>query len=76
MEKHKIEVHDTPEEFYGEYLRACNKVLDKNSARDPFFKKVLESQQQFATLVAPYWTKSLQLYRVLGNAGLGHQDKR
>ncbi len=76
MEKHKVEVHDTPEEFYGEYLRACNKVLDKNSARDPFFKKVLESQQQFADLVAPYWTKSLQLYRVLGNAGLGHQDKR
>jgi TRAP-type mannitol/chloroaromatic compound transport system substrate-binding protein len=69
-EKHGVEIRDTPEEFYGEYLRATNIVLDRYAAKDPFFKEVLDSQRNFAKTTVPYWTKILELYARLGNTAL------
>jgi len=68
-ERHQVEVRDTPEEFYEEYIRSSRKILEHHATRDPFFRKVLASQEAFADLVAPYWTKALQLYRILGEKG-------
>jgi TRAP-type mannitol/chloroaromatic compound transport system substrate-binding protein len=69
-EKHGVTIHDTPREFYPEFVKATNTVLDRYSARDPFFKEVLDSQRNFAKTVVPYWTKILDLYSELGNAAL------
>jgi TRAP-type mannitol/chloroaromatic compound transport system substrate-binding protein len=69
-EKHGVQIHDTPKEFYGEFVKATNTVLDRYSARDAFFKEVLDSQREFAKTVVPYWTKILDLYSELGNAAL------
>ena len=69
-EEFKVQIHDTPRDFYPEFVRATNVVLDRYSAKDAFFKQVLDSQKTFARTVVPYWTKILDLYANLGNAAL------
>jgi len=66
----KVQIHDTPKDFFPEFVRATNVVLDRYSAKDAFFKQVLDSQRTFAKTVVPYWTKILDLYSNLGNAAL------
>ncbi|KAB2849691.1 MAG: TRAP transporter substrate-binding protein [Hyphomicrobiaceae bacterium] len=69
-EKHNVQVLDTPKEFFPEFVRATNVVLERYAAKDAFFKEVLESQRKFGKTVVPYWTKVLDLYSELGNAAL------
>lgn len=69
-EKHGVQILDTPKEFFPEFVKATNTVLDRYAAKDPFFKEVLDSQRGFAKTVVPYWTKILDLYSGLGNAAL------
>ncbi len=69
-EKYGVQIHDTPKEFYAEFVKATNTVLDRYAAKEPFFKEVLDSQRNFAKTVVPYWTKVLDLYSELGNASL------
>ena len=69
-EEHKVQIMDTPKDFYPEFVRATNVVLDRYSQKDAFFKQVLDSQRNFAKVVVPYWTKILDLYSNLGNAAL------
>ena len=66
----KVQILDTPRDFFPEFVRATNVVLDRYAGKDPFFKQVLESQRKFAQTVVPYWTKILDLYSNLGNAAL------
>ncbi len=69
-EKHNVQIMDTPADFFPEFVRATNVVLDRYAAQDPFFKEVLESQRNFAKTVVPYWTKINDLYSQLGNSAL------
>jgi TRAP-type mannitol/chloroaromatic compound transport system substrate-binding protein len=69
-EQFKVEIHDTPKDFFPEFVRATNVVLDRYAAKDAYFKQVLDSQRSFARVVVPYWTKILDLYSNLGNAAL------
>ncbi|MFN3868910.1 MAG: TRAP transporter substrate-binding protein [Hyphomicrobiaceae bacterium] len=69
-EKHGVTIHDTPKDFFPEFVKATNTVLDRYAAKDAFFKEVLDSQRTFAKTVVPYWTKILDLYSGLGNAAL------
>jgi TRAP-type mannitol/chloroaromatic compound transport system substrate-binding protein len=66
----KVNIRDTPKDFYPEFVRATNVVLERYAGKDAFFKEVLDSQRQFAQIVVPYWTKILDLYSQLGNAAL------
>lgn len=54
LEKHGVTLHDTPKEYFTEFPKATRKVLEKYASQDAFFKKVLESQREFARLVLPY----------------------
>ena len=72
----KVEVRDTPPDFFPEFVKATNIVLDRYAAADPFFKEVLDSQRNFGKVVVPYWTKVNDLYSNLGNAALKTQDAR
>ena len=57
-------------DFFPEFVRATNVVLDRYAAKDAFFKEVLDSQRAFGKTVVPYWTKILDLYSELGNSAL------
>jgi TRAP-type mannitol/chloroaromatic compound transport system substrate-binding protein len=69
-EEFKVQIRDTPRDFFPEFVRATGVVLDRYAAKDAFFKQVLDSQRNFAKTVVPYWTKILDLYSNLGNAAL------
>lgn len=53
--KHGVQVHDTPPDYFPAFMAATKKVMDENAAKNPFFKKVLDSQTAFAKDVVPYW---------------------
>lgn len=67
-EKHNVQIHDTPADFYPEFVKATNVVLTRYAEKDVFFKQVLDSQRNFAATVVPYWTKINTLYSNLGQA--------
>lgn len=69
-DQYKVQVLDTPKDFFPAFIKATNVVLDRYATKDPYFKQVLESQRNFARTVVPYWTKILDLYSQLGNAAL------
>jgi TRAP-type mannitol/chloroaromatic compound transport system substrate-binding protein len=71
----KVTIRDTPKDFFPEFVRATNVVLDRYAAKDAFFKEVLDSQRNFAKVVVPYWTKINDLYSNLGNAALAAPPK-
>lgn len=53
QEKHGVKVFVTPREINLKILEALGKIAAKDAAKDPFFKKVLESQKQYASVVVP-----------------------
>ncbi len=53
--KHGVQVLDTPPDYFPAYMAAAKKVYAENAAKNPFFKKVLDSQAAFAKDVVPYW---------------------
>jgi TRAP-type mannitol/chloroaromatic compound transport system permease small subunit len=53
QEKHKVTLVKTPDDVLVEYLKAWDKIAAAESAKDPFFKKVLDSQRAYAALVIP-----------------------
>jgi TRAP-type mannitol/chloroaromatic compound transport system substrate-binding protein len=58
-EKHGVKVYDVPPDIFEAYTKAVNEVLEKYKS-DPFFKKVLDSQREYADLIRPWWTSSLK----------------
>ena len=52
-EKHKVNIRKTPDDVLYTFLKGWDKLAKEESARDPFFKKVLESQKAFASIVVP-----------------------
>lgn len=48
-----VQVHRTPDDLLRQFLDAAQKVMEREAAKDPFFKKVLESQRQYASVVVP-----------------------
>jgi TRAP-type mannitol/chloroaromatic compound transport system substrate-binding protein len=64
--EHKVTVHDTPKEFFTAFIKATAVVYDREAAKNPLFKEVLESQRAFAKIVVPYWTKINGLYYSIG----------
>lgn len=53
VEKHKVNLVKTPDDILIEYLKAWDKIAERESAKDPFFKKVIDSQRAYAALVVP-----------------------
>ncbi len=53
MSEHKVNVLRTPDDVLQNFLKAWDKVAAEESAKNPFFKKVLESQKKYASLLVP-----------------------
>jgi TRAP-type mannitol/chloroaromatic compound transport system substrate-binding protein len=53
VEKHKVQVLKTPDEILIEFLKAWDRIAAREAEKDPFFKKVLESQRAYAAVVVP-----------------------
>ena len=51
--KHGTQILRTPPEILIEFMRTWDKMAAEESAKDPFFKKVLDSQRVYAAKVVP-----------------------
>lgn len=67
IEKHKVQVRRTPTEILTKTLQIWDRIVEEESARNPFFKKVVESQRQYAALVVPYRMSIWPSYDTAGN---------
>jgi len=65
-ENHGVILHDTPADYFTEYMNAARASLEKNAEESAFFKKVWDSQKAFADIAVPFWAGSQ-----LSNANLG-----
>ncbi len=53
QEKHKVQILKTPDDILIEFLKAWDRIARREAEKDPFFRKVLESQRQYAAKVVP-----------------------
>ena len=53
QEKHKVQILKTPPDILIEFLKAWDRIAARESEKDPFFKKVLDSQKAYAAKVVP-----------------------
>ncbi|KAA3631288.1 MAG: C4-dicarboxylate ABC transporter substrate-binding protein [Proteobacteria bacterium] len=67
-DEHGVELHDTPEDYFSQYMNAARKTLEENAADNAFFKKVWESQRRFAEVAVPYWAGAQTSNANLGRA--------
>jgi TRAP-type mannitol/chloroaromatic compound transport system substrate-binding protein len=44
----------TTDELNNRFLKVYDEIQNGNAAKDPFYKKVLDSQQKYAGLIVPY----------------------
>jgi TRAP-type mannitol/chloroaromatic compound transport system substrate-binding protein len=51
--KHGVQVLRTPPEILVAFLKAWDEIAQEESAKNPFFKKVLDSQREYASKVVP-----------------------
>jgi TRAP-type mannitol/chloroaromatic compound transport system substrate-binding protein len=52
-EKHGVQILRTPPEILNGYLKAWDSLAEEESGRNPFFKKVHDSQRAYASVVVP-----------------------
>ncbi|MCC6533773.1 MAG: TRAP transporter substrate-binding protein [Burkholderiales bacterium] len=64
VSKHKVNVIRTPRGVFEAQLKAWDSITEKLSSEDPFFKKVAESQKEWAKRVAYYWFFNDAEYRM------------
>ncbi len=67
-EVHGVQLHDTPPDYFTEYMAAANATLEKNAADNAFFKKVWDSQKAFADVAVPFWAGAQTSNASLGQA--------
>lgn len=67
-EVHGVILHDTPPDYFTEYMAAANATLEKNAAENAFFKKVWDSQKAFADVAVPFWAGAQTSNASLGQA--------
>ena len=52
-DKRGVTLVKTPDDILVAHLKSWDKIAARESAKDPFFKKVLDSQRAYAELVVP-----------------------
>jgi len=63
-----VTIFDAPPDYAPAWIKASKKVLATFEAKDPFFKKVLESQRAFAKVVVPYGRETSKLSGLISAA--------
>lgn len=53
QEKHGVQVLLTPPDILREFLKTWDKIAAEEAAKNPFFKKVHDSQRAYAAIVVP-----------------------
>ena len=63
-----VNVFDAPPGYSDAFIKSSKKVLAKFEEKDPFFKKVLDSQRKYAKLVVPFTKETNKLMQLIAGA--------
>jgi len=63
-----VTLFDAPADYAPAWIAASKRVLARFEEKDPFFKKVLDSQRAFANLVVPYTRETAKLSTLISGA--------
>lgn len=69
VQDHGVIIEETPAEYYPAFMKSARTVIAKYT-KDPFFKKVYESQREWAELTVPLQVRSNGLYYMMGKAAM------
>lgn len=72
-ENHGVILHDTPPDYFTEYMNAAKNSMEKLSKENAFFKQVWESMRDFADIAVPFWA-GCQLTNA--NLGMAYAKKK
>lgn len=67
-DNHGVILHDTPTDYFKEYMNAARGILEKNAEENEFFRTVWDSQRSFAEIAVPYWAGAQTSNANLGQA--------
>jgi TRAP-type mannitol/chloroaromatic compound transport system substrate-binding protein len=67
-ENHGVILHDTPTDYFSQYMEAAKASLQKNADENEFFAKVWNSQKAFAEVAVPFWAGAQTSNANLGKA--------
>ena len=67
-ENEGVQLHDTPSDYFTEYMAAANATLEKNAAENEFFAEVWDSMKAFAEVAVPFWAGAQTSNAALGSA--------
>jgi len=63
-----VKQFDAPPGYSDAFIKSSKKVLAKFEEKDPFFKKVLDSQRKYAQLVVPFTKETNKLMQLISGA--------
>ncbi|MBN2439158.1 MAG: TRAP transporter substrate-binding protein [Deltaproteobacteria bacterium] len=61
-------LYDAPAGYSEAFIKSAKKVLSQFEAKDAFFKKVLESQRKYASVVVPFTKETNKLGQLIAGA--------
>ena len=67
-ENHGVILHDTPADYFTEYMAATAKLYAKLNKENKFFAKVYNSMKDFADIAVPFWSGAQMTNANLGMA--------
>ena len=67
-----VKLFDAPPDYAPAFIKSAKKVLAGLEAKDPFFKKVLDSQRAYANVVVPYTRETSKLSTLISGAAEIH----
>jgi TRAP-type mannitol/chloroaromatic compound transport system substrate-binding protein len=68
VENDGVILHDTPADYFPEYMAAAKASLEKNAEENAFFAEVWQSQKDFAEIAVPFWAGAQTSNANLGRA--------
>ena len=68
IEEHNVNVFDAPPGYSESFIKSSKKVLGKIASENEFFKKVLDSQREYAKLVVPFTQETTKLGQLIAGA--------
>ena len=65
---HGVILHDTPADYFPTYMNAARALLQEQADNNAFFRKVWQSQKDFAEIAVPFWAGAQTSNAQLGRA--------
>ncbi len=67
-ENHGVILHDTPADYFTEYMNAVHNSMNKYREENEFFDEVWNSMKEFADIAVPFWAGAQTTNANLGQA--------